>query len=87
MIEWCEKSATRLILGQTLTSGADGRASTNALGQIHNEVRHDLLVADARRLAQTINRQILEPFLRVNFAIDEDTRLPQFEFDTREAAD
>lgn len=87
MIEWCEKSATRLILGQTLTSGADGKASTNALGQIHNEVRHDLLVADARRLAQTINRQILEPFLRVNFAIGEDTRLPQFEFDTREAAD
>lgn len=87
MIEWCEKSATRLILGQTLTSGADGRASTNALGQIHNEVRHDLLVADARRLAQTINRQILEPFLRVNFAIGEDARLPQFEFDTREAAD
>jgi len=87
MIEWCEKSATRLILGQTLTSGADGKASTNALGQIHNEVRHDLLVADARRLAQTINRQILEPFLRVNFAIGEDARLPQFEFDTREAAD
>lgn len=87
MIEWCEKSATRLILGQTLTSGADGKASINALGQIHNEVRHDLLVADARRLAQTINRQILEPFLRVNFAIGEDARLPQFEFDTREAAD
>ena len=87
MIEWCEKSATRLILGQTLTSGADGKASTNALGKIHNEVRHDLLVADARRLAQTINRQILEPFLRVNFAIGEETRLPQFEFDTREAAD
>lgn len=87
MIEWCEKSATRLILGQTLTSGADGKASTNALGLIHNEVRHDLLVADARRLAQTINQQILEPFLRVNFAIGEDTRLPQFEFDTREAAD
>lgn len=87
MIEWCEKSATRLILGQTLTSGADGKASTNALGQIHNEVRHDLLVADARRLAQTINQQILEPFLRVNFAIGEETRLPQFEFDTRETAD
>jgi hypothetical protein len=87
MIEWCEKSATRLILGQTLTSGADGKASTNALGKIHNEVRHDLLVADARRLAQTINQQILEPFLRVNFAIGEETRLPQFEFDTRETAD
>ncbi|WP_285074305.1 phage portal protein family protein, partial [Kingella kingae] len=68
MVEWCEKSATRLILGQTLTSGADGKASTNALGQIHNEVRRDLLVSDAKRLAQTINQQLIEPFLRVNFA-------------------
>nr|WP_255358752.1 DUF935 family protein [Snodgrassella sp. CFCC 13594] len=47
MIDWCEKSAARLILGQTLTSGADGKSSTNALGQVHNEVRRDLMVSDA----------------------------------------
>lgn len=87
MVQWCEKSATRLILGQTLTSGADGQASTNALGKIHNEVRRDLLVSDAKRLAQTMTQQIIEPFLRVNFAIAEDTRLPVFEFDTRQTAD
>lgn len=87
MVDWCEKSATRLILGQTLTSGADGKASTNALGRIHNEVRRDLLVSDAKRLAQTITQQIIEPFLRVNFAISDGTRLPVFEFDTRETAD
>lgn len=87
MVEWCEKSATRLILGQTLTSGADGKASTNALGQIHNEVRRDLLISDAKRVAQTITQQVLEPFLRVNFPIAEHVRLPIFEFDTREIAD
>ena len=87
MVEWCEKSATRLILGQTLTSGADGRASTNALGKIHNEVRRDLTVSDAKRLAQTINRQLIEPFVRVNFAHAADVRPPVFEFDTRETAD
>lgn len=87
MVEWCEKSATRLILGQTLTSGADGKASTNALGKIHNEVRRDLLISDAKRLAQTMIQQIIEPFLRVNFAIADETRLPVFEFDTRETAD
>ena len=87
MVEWCEKSATRLILGQTLTSGADGRASTNALGKIHNEVRRDLTVSDAKRLAQTINRQLIEPFVRVNFAHAADVRQPVFEFDTRETAD
>lgn len=87
IVEWCEKSATRLILGQTLTSGADGKASTNALGKIHNEVRRDLLISDAKRLAQTMTQQIIEPFLRVNFAIADETRLPVFEFDTRETAD
>ncbi|SLM64493.1 Mu-like prophage FluMu protein gp29 [Dickeya aquatica] len=48
MIEWCERTP-KVILGGTLTSQADGKTSTNALGNVHNEVRHDILVADARR--------------------------------------
>lgn len=87
MIEWCEKSAARLILGQTLTSGADGNASTNALGKIHNEVRRDLLVSDAKQLAQTITKQIIQVFLQINFPNVDPRRLPSFEFDTREIAD
>lgn len=85
MAEWCEKSAARLILGQTLTSGADGKSSTHALGMIHNEVRRDLLVSDAKQIAQTITQQIILPFLQVNFG--DIGRAPRFEFDTREAAD
>ncbi|WNS83242.1 DUF935 domain-containing protein [Neisseria sp. DTU_2021_1001991_1_SI_NGA_ILE_055] len=85
MADWCEKSAARLILGQTLTSGADGKSSTNALGMIHNEVRRDLLVSDAKQIAQTITQQIILPFLQVNFG--DTSRTPRFEFDTREAAD
>lgn len=85
MAEWCEKSAARLILGQTLTSGADGKSSTNALGMIHNEVRRDLLVSDAKQIAQTITQQIILPFVQVNFG--DAARTPRFEFDTREAAD
>nr|WP_236965559.1 DUF935 family protein [Mannheimia haemolytica] len=53
MVDWCEKSIARLILGQTLTSGADGKSSTNALGNVHNEVRRDLLVSDVKQLGQT----------------------------------
>ncbi|PJO78425.1 DUF935 family protein [Neisseria brasiliensis] len=85
MADWCEKSAARLILGQTLTSGADGKSSTHALGMIHNEVRRDLLVSDAKQIAQTITQQIILPFLQVNFG--DIGRPPRFEFDTREAAD
>ncbi|WNY73946.1 DUF935 domain-containing protein [Pasteurella multocida] len=88
MIDWCEKSAARLILGQTLTSGADGKSSTHALGQVHNEVRRDLLVSDAKQIAQTITQQIILPYLQIN--IDPNispSRVPYFEFDTKEYAD
>ncbi|HFC8457346.1 TPA: DUF935 domain-containing protein [Neisseria subflava] len=87
MADWCEKSAARLILGQTLTSGADGKSSTNALGNIHNEVRRDLLVSDAKQVVQTITSQIIGPFLQINYPNADPNRVPKFEFDTREPED
>lgn len=87
MVDWCEKSIARLILGQTLTSGADGKSSTNALGNVHNEVRRDLLVSDAKQLAQTLTQQLILPFLQFNFANVDPSRIPRFEFDTKEPAD
>ncbi|MBG8680872.1 DUF935 domain-containing protein [Neisseria meningitidis] len=87
MADWCEKSAARLILGQTLTSGADGKSSTNALGNIHNEVRRDLLVSDTKQVAQTITSQIIGPFLQINYPHADPNRVPKFEFDTREPKD
>lgn len=87
MADWCEKSAARLILGQTLTSGADGKSSTNALGNIHNEVRRDLLVSDAKQVSQTITSQIIGPFLQINYPNADPNRVPKFEFDTRDPED
>ncbi|QEH17313.1 DUF935 domain-containing protein [Histophilus somni] len=87
MADWCEKSIARLILGQTLTSGADGKSSTNALGNVHNEVRRDLLVSDVKQLEQTFTRQIILPFLQINFGNIDPGRIPRFEFDTKEPAD
>lgn len=88
MVNWCEKSIARLILGQTLTSGVDGKTSTNALGKVHNEVRHDLLVSDAKQLAQTITQQVILPYLQINVDPNIDaSRIPIFEFDTREYED
>ena len=88
MADWCEKSIARLILGQTLTSGADGKSSTNALGNVHNEVRRDLLVSDAKQVAQTITLQIILPYLQIN--VDPNIalhRVPYFEFDTKKYDD
>jgi phage gp29-like protein len=88
MIDWCERSQSKAILGGTLTSQADGKSSTNALGTIHNEVRHDLLVSDALQLGGTLTRDLVYPLLAINKTdIKDPRRLPRLVFDVREPAD
>lgn len=83
MIDWADKTSSKAILGGTLTSQADGKTATNALGQIHNEVRHDLLVSDAKQLAGTLTRQLILPLLQLNKGNVDISRLPRFVFDTQ----
>jgi phage gp29-like protein len=66
LAEWAEKSISKTVLGGTLTSQADGKTSTNALGLIHNEVRLDLMDADARQCGTTIRSDLLYPLLVLN---------------------
>lgn len=87
MMNWCERTQSKVILGGTLTSQADGKSSTNALGNVHNEVRHDLMVSDARQLAGTIKRDIIYAICALNFGVRDRRRMPAFVFDTREPAD
>ncbi len=87
MIDWCERTQSKAILGGTLTSQADGKTSTNALGTVHNEVRHDLLVADALQLASTLTRDLVWPLATLNLPGLDPGRGPRFRFDTREPED
>lgn len=81
MIDWCEKSQSKAILGGTLTSQADGKSSTNALGNVHNEVRHDLMVSDAIQLAGTLTRDLVYSLLALNKGgVEDRRRLPRFKF-------
>ncbi|KIO49607.1 DUF935 domain-containing protein [Nitrosospira sp. NpAV] len=88
MMDWCERTQSKAILGGTLTSQADGKTSTNALGQVHNEVRHDLKVSDAIQLAGTLTRDLVYPLLALNIGgVDDIRRVPRFVFDVREPED
>lgn len=87
MSDWAEKTISKVILGGTLTSQADGKSSTNALGAVHNEVRHDLLTADALQIAGTISRDILRPLAVLNLPHVDLRRCPRLVFDTSDAAD
>lgn len=88
MVDWCERTQSKAILGGTLTSQADGKTSTNALGNVHNECRKELSESDARQLARTLTRDLVYPLYLLNGKGEvKPTRLPRFEFDFTEAAD
>ncbi|MGB1239347.1 MAG: DUF935 domain-containing protein, partial [Pseudomonadales bacterium] len=85
MINWTEKSQSKAILGGTLTSQADGKSSTNALGNVHNEVRREIRDADLKALAATFTRDVIYPLYALNGKSYRHTRrMPRFEFDLKE---
>ena len=71
------------ILGQTLTSDSGG--GSYAQSKTHNEVRHDLTVADAKSLAVTIRRDIIRPLVEFNYGSE--ANIPFFGFDCHEVED
>lgn len=88
MEEWADKSMSKAILGGTLTSQGDGKSSTNALGVVHNDVRHDILKADARQIGQTLTRDLVYPLIALNKGgIDSLRRCPRLVFTTAETED
>jgi len=87
LAEWVDKQTSKAVLGQTMTT--DDGASL-AQGQVHNDVRRDIQVADARQTANTINRFLVQSFVDFNFGTQENypaVRLPVIEpEDTTELA-
>ena len=83
-----EKTISKAILGGTLTSQADGKSSTNALGNVHNEVRQELRDSDLKQIANTLTRDLVFPLYYLNGkSYQTPQRSPRFEFDITEAED
>ena len=80
---FCDEQMSKAILGQTLTSDSGG--GSYAQSKTHNEVRHDLTVADSKALAGTIRRDIIRPLVEFNFGPN--ANVPFFGFDCREVED
>lgn len=83
LARYCDEQISKAILGQTLTSDSGG--GSYAQSKTHNEVRHDLTVADAKALAVTIRRDIIRPLVEFNFGME--ANIPLFGFDCREVED
>jgi phage gp29-like protein len=85
-ISYWERKQSLAILGGTLTSQADGKTSTNALGLIHDKVRREIMLHDVRQIEPTINGQIVRPVVLINGMFPED-RVPTFGYLTEETPD
>lgn len=64
LCEWLDRQISKGILGQTMTTD-DG--SSQAQANVHNEVRLDILKADARQLENTLNRDLARPYIDLNY--------------------
>jgi phage gp29-like protein len=80
-VRYWEAKQSMAILGGTLTSQADGKSSTHALGVIHDKVRREIMLHDVQQIQPTINCQVIRPIVLLNGMFSED-RMPTYEFDT-----
>lgn len=70
LCRYLDELLAKLVLGGSLTSGTGntGSGGSQALGAVHNEVREDIKLADAKSLALTLRRYLAKPFTAVQFA-------------------
>ncbi|WP_273792388.1 DUF935 domain-containing protein [Brucella anthropi] len=62
--EYLDKQLSKGVLGQTM-SADDGASMAQA--KVHENVRHDIGKADARQTAVTANRDLIRPFVDLNY--------------------
>lgn len=63
---YLDEQVSKGVLGQTMTSD---NGSSQAQANVHNEVRHDIAVSDARSLSGALNRDLVRPYIDLNFGV------------------
>lgn len=64
LARFLDEQVSKAVLGQTMTAD---NGSSNSQAQVHNDVRLDLAQADARGVTGTLNRDLVRPFVDLNF--------------------
>ena len=67
--DWVDKELSKLVLGQT--ASAEGTPGKLGDSQDQQTVRQDILTADVRQLEQTLNRDLVIPYVNFNFGKQE----------------
>lgn len=87
LVNWCEKTMSKVIVGGTLLSQADGKTSTNAQSKTHEIQFNALVKSDSKQLARSINDSLITHLMQINYAQITPDRYPKFYFDTTDTED
>lgn len=68
LARFVDEQTSKVVLGQTMTADS---GSSEAQAKVHNDVRHDIAAADAKAVAATLNRDLVRPFVDLNFGVQE----------------
>lgn len=80
-----DEYASKVIWANTLASDNGGGAGSYALGKVHAEGKYDVSRAYAHQLAATFQRDVVEPFVFINYGPN--APMPTLEIDVEEAED
>lgn len=64
--EYLDAQVSKAVLGQTLTTEMPSAGGSRAAAEVHDAVRRDILAADARRLGETLGRDLVRPIVDLN---------------------
>ena len=88
MVDWAERSMSKAIVGQTMSAEAKSSGLGSGNADLHEKVRQDILLADARQISETITRDLIFPLLVINRNFGGGLRrCPKLVFDTSESKD
>lgn len=84
LLDWCNGEMSKAVLGQTLTTETTRTTGTYAAAKVHEEVRQDLLEADCKALAHTLQQQLIKPIVGFNFGWDKPLPWIKFAYEQEE---
>jgi len=70
IIEYFDDEESKIIIGQTLTSGEGRRSGSLALGQVHENVKDEVTASDVDEVNYLLTEQLIVPLVQLNFGTD-----------------
>lgn len=68
LARYVDEQLSKAVLGQTMTAD---NGSSQSQAEVHDDVRHDIAASDARSITGSLNRDLIRPYVDLNFGVRE----------------